>query len=173
MKSNALVNNVAVQHEYCAVQQIMVNGRNFNQRPPPMTHVIHSYNEETIRALAHQNWIDEGKPDGRAEIHWQWALASLTASAERPVAKAKANVADDISLIDGIGPKITKQLAAEGITTFAHLAALSEKAMAALDQKLGLKGRSARDEWTTQAKELLAGQAPRAKIDQAKASKSK
>jgi large subunit ribosomal protein L21 len=137
-----------------------------------MTHTIHSYNEDTIRALAHQQWIDEGKPDGRAEIHWQWALAALTASAERPAQKAPI-LADDVSLIDGIGPKIAKQLAAEGFTALSQIAKLSDKAMAALDAKLGLKGRSAREEWNVQAKELLAGQAPRAKVDQAKAAKAK
>ncbi len=34
---------------------------------------------EKIRALAHQYWLEEGRPEGRAEIHWQRALASLTA----------------------------------------------------------------------------------------------
>lgn len=138
-----------------------------------MSNIIHSYNEDTIRALAHQKWIDEGMPDGRAEIHWQWALAAITASAERPAPKAKATTADDVSLIDGIGPKITKQLAAEGITTFAQIAGLTAKALAELDEKLALKGRATRDEWIVQAKELIAGQAPRAKVDQAKASKTK
>jgi large subunit ribosomal protein L21 len=137
-----------------------------------MTHTVHSYNEDTIRALAHQKWIDEGRPEGRAEIHWQWALAALTASAERPVAKPQA-VANDVSLIDGIGPKIAKQLAGEGVTTLGQIAGLTVAALSKLDTKLGLKGRSTRDEWIAQAKELLAGQAPRAKLDQAKASKSK
>lgn len=137
-----------------------------------MTHIVHSYNEDTIRALAHQQWIDEGRPEGRAEIHWQWALAALTASAERPAPKA-AKIADDISLIDGIGPKITKQLAAEGITTLSQLAKFSDKALATLDTKLGLKGRAVREEWTAQAKELLAGHAPRAKVDQVKVAKAK
>jgi predicted flap endonuclease-1-like 5' DNA nuclease len=137
-----------------------------------MTHIVQSYNEDTIRALAHQRWIDEGKPDGRAEIHWEWALAALTASAERPAAKA-STASDDISLISGIGPKIAKQLIAEGITSFIQVAALSEKALTALDEKLALKGRALREEWVKQAKELLAGQAPRAKVDQAKAGKAK
>jgi large subunit ribosomal protein L21 len=138
-----------------------------------MTNIIHSYNEDTIRALAHQKWIDEGKPDGRAEIHWQWALAALTASAERPAAKTKTKASDDISLIDGIGPKIAKQLAAEGFTTFAQIAELSSEAVSDLDAKLTLKGRPIRDDWVAQAKELLAGHAPRAKVDQAKAAKTK
>ena len=138
-----------------------------------MSNIIHSYNEDTIRALAHQKWIDEGMPDGRDEIHWQWALAALTASAERPAVKTKSATADNISWIDGIGPKITKQLAAEGITTFAQIAGLSAKSLAELDEKLALKGRATRDEWVLQANELMAGQAPRAKIDQNKAAKIK
>jgi large subunit ribosomal protein L21 len=139
-----------------------------------MTKIITSYNEDTIRALAYQRWIDEGKPNGRAEIHWQWALASLTASAERPVTLASAVAsADDVSLIDGIGPKITQQLAKEGITTLSQIAKLSDKALAALDTKSGLKGRSQREDWIAQAKELLAGMAPRAKVDQVKAAKGK
>jgi predicted flap endonuclease-1-like 5' DNA nuclease len=142
-------------------------------RGPTMTNIIQSYNEDTIRALAFQRWIDEGKPNGRAEIHWQWALASLTASAERPVTLAAVATVDDVSLIDGIGPKITQQLAKEGINKLSQLAKLSDKALAALDTKLGLKGRSAREDWTTQAKELLAGMAPRAKVDQVKAAKAK
>jgi predicted flap endonuclease-1-like 5' DNA nuclease len=135
-----------------------------------MTHVIHSYNEDTIRALAHQQWIDEGMPDGRAEIHWQWALASLTASAVRPATKV-TEIADDVSLIDGVGPTITAQLASEGITSLSQIAKLTAAALAKLDAKLSLKGRSVREEWIDQAKELLAGQAPRAKVDQAKAAK--
>jgi predicted flap endonuclease-1-like 5' DNA nuclease len=133
-----------------------------------MTQIIHSYSEDTIRALAHQQWIDEGKPDGRAEIHWQWALASLTASAVRPIAKV-TNVTDDVSLISGIGPKITKQLANEGIVSLSQIAKLTTATLAKLDAKLALKGRSVREEWISQAKELLEGQTPRAKADQTKA----
>jgi len=136
-----------------------------------MTNITHSYNEQTIRALAHQKWIDEGKPDGRDEIHWQWALASLTASAVRPISTTA--VTDDVSLIDGIGPKLTKALATEGVTTLSQIAALTAVALAKLDTKLALKGRASREDWVAQAKELLAGHAPRAKVDQAKAAKAK
>ncbi len=79
--------------------------------------------------------------------------------------------ADDVSLIDGVGPKIAKQLADAGIVTLSQIAALSVAELAAIDTKLGLKGRTAREEWIDQAKELLAGKAPRAKVDQAKAKK--
>jgi predicted flap endonuclease-1-like 5' DNA nuclease len=142
--------------------------------------IIQSYNEDTIRALAHQRWVEEGHPDGRAEIHWQWALASLADTAERPATpaakpavKTTAKVADDVSLIDGIGPKIKADLAKAGIKTLAQLAALSPEAMAKLDTKLGFKGRSARDEWIAQAGELVAGKAPRAKTDKVRAASAR
>ena len=41
-------------------------------------------------------------------------------------------------------------------------------AIFALDEKLGLKGKTKREDWVTQAKELVAGEAPRAKTDQAR-----
>jgi large subunit ribosomal protein L21 len=130
--------------------------------------------EEAIRARAYQFWLDEGRPHGRHEIHWQRALASLAgqpaAATISPLMTApKAAAVSDVSLIGGIGPKIKSQLAAAGIASLADVAALSDAALAALDSKLGLKGRSAREEWIAQAKELLAGKAPRAKTDKARA----
>ena len=80
--------------------------------------------------------------------------------------------ADDVSLIGGIGPKIKEQLAAEGITSLNQIAALDDAAIFALDEKLGLKGKTKREEWVEQAKELMAGKAPRAKVDQEKAKKA-
>jgi len=135
--------------------------------------------EEAIRARAYQFWLEEGRPDGRADIHWQRALASLVSQPETVMAapakaaSAPAIVVTDVSLIGGIGPKIKTQLAAAGIATLADIAALSDTALAKLDSKLALKGRSAREEWIAQAKELLAGKAPRAKTDQSKATAKK
>ena len=79
--------------------------------------------------------------------------------------------ADDVSLIGGVGPKIKEALAAEGITSLTHIAEMTDEAIFALDEKLALKGRTKREEWVTQAKELLAGKAPRAKVDKAKKAK--
>jgi large subunit ribosomal protein L19 len=87
---------------------------------------------------------------------------------------AKVEVAaDDVSLIAGVGPKIKDALHKEGITTLAQIAEMSDEAIFALDEKLGLKGKSKKEEWVTQAKELVAGKAPRAKIDQKKAAEAK
>jgi len=92
----------------------------------------------------------------------------------KPVAKEEAPkeekvpTSDDISLIDGIGPVFKKKLEGEGITTFAGIVALDEAAIAALDEKLDLKGKIVSGEWVEQAKELMAGKAPRAKSDAAR-----
>jgi large subunit ribosomal protein L21 len=126
--------------------------------------------ESAIRARAYQIWEEEGRPDGRHELHWQRAYEAFAAAA--PLKSAEIlTVAEDVSLIDGIGPKIAKQLAGVGIISLTHIAALSAAELAAIDTKLALKGRSEREEWIAQAKELLAGKAPRAKVDKAKAAK--
>jgi large subunit ribosomal protein L19 len=75
---------------------------------------------------------------------------------------------DDVSIIGGVGPKIKEALAAEGVTSLHQIAAMSDEAIFNLDEKLGLKGRTKREDWVEQAKELIAGKAPRAKVDQAK-----
>ena len=94
---------------------------------------------------------------------------------EIPAAKEEApaaKVADDISLIDGVGPAYQKKLESAGITTFAQIAELDAKAAEALNEKLDLKGKIESGEWIEQAKELIAGKPPRAKVDQAKAAKA-
>jgi large subunit ribosomal protein L21 len=133
---------------------------------------------DQIAALAFQYYLEEGKPDGRHEIHWQRAYMALLveptqSTKEAKPAKAKktavvAAAVTDVSLIGGVGPKIKTQLAAEGVVSLAQIAAMKGADLAALDTKLGLKGRSAREEWVAQAKELVAGKAPRAKTDKAR-----
>jgi large subunit ribosomal protein L21 len=138
----------------------------------PMIQQLKPETEAAIRARAYQIWEDEGRPNGRHEQHWQRAYETVVETA--PVAAtAAASASDDVSLIDGVGPKISKQLAAEGIVRLSQIAALTPSALADIDAKLGLKGRTAREEWVAQAQELLAGKAPRAKVDQAKVSAKK
>ena len=128
--------------------------------------------EAAIRARAHQIWEEEGRPNGRHDVHWQRASEAFVDLAPLTVAATvMASKADDVALIDGVGPKISKQLACEGIVSLSQIAAMTPLSLAALDSKLGFKGRTAREEWIEQAKELLAGKPPRAKVDQAKAAK--
>ena len=85
--------------------------------------------------------------------------------------KATAGIKDDVELIDGVGPVLKKKLSGFGVTTLTQIAAMSPADLQKMDDALELKGRTSREEWTIQAKEMLAGKAPRAKIDQAKADK--
>ena len=137
-----------------------------SKTPIPASH-------EQIAALAYSYFEAEGYPDGRSEIHWQRATeALLPAEAPKLAAKPKP-AATDISLIDGVGPALTAKLKAAGYATLVDIAGLTITALEKLDAKLGLKGRSLREDWIAQAKELVAGAAPRAKIDQKKAAKVK
>ena len=43
--------------------------------------------QDQIAALAHKIWEDEGRPEGRAEIHWQRAAAELASTAKVAVSK--------------------------------------------------------------------------------------
>ena len=101
------------------------------------------------------------KPTGKkAEIKVKAAPAALAA--------AGAAGADDISLIAGIGPKIYAALTDMGITTYAQVAAWTPEDVTRIEADIKQKGRVAREEWIEQAKELMAGKAPRAKTDKAR-----
>ncbi|MDZ7283628.1 hypothetical protein N4G62_16495 [Sphingomonas sanguinis] len=90
------------------------------------------------------------------------AAAPMTASpaAEAAPAAAKPARPEDqpITLLKGLGPKLTQKLAEHGITTVGDMAALSEAQAQALDAQLGaFSGRMARDRWLEQARLLAAG----------------
>ncbi len=113
----------------------------------------------------------EAKPAPKVEV--KPAAKKIEVPAPKAEEKPAAKTPDDISLIDGVGPTYQKKLEAAGITTFAQIAELDDKAAEELNEKLDLKGKIASGEWVEQAKELMAGKPPRAKIDQAKAEKAK
>lgn len=91
--------------------------------------------------------------------------AEKKAEAKAEAAPA-AGIVDDITLIGGVGPALKKKLEGAGITSLKQLADMDAAAMAKLDDELKLGGRTEREEWAEQAKELLAGKPPRAKVDQ-------
>ncbi|WP_146345278.1 50S ribosomal protein L21 [Falsiphaeobacter marinintestinus] len=87
-------------------------------------------------------------------------VAAAEPAAKAPKAKAapkKAAGADDLSTISGIGPVIVKKLHAEGVTTFAQIAAWTDADVEAIEAKLSFKGRVGREDWIAQAKELIKG----------------
>jgi len=92
--------------------------------------------------------------------------AAAEASAEIGAA-TDSEVKDDVALISGVGPKLKEKLAGAGVNSLTQIAAWSESEAEKVDTDLELRGRVLRDDWVGQAKDLLAGKPPRAKIDQA------
>lgn len=105
------------------------------------------------------------------------AKPAKTAKDEAPLAAAAVPAGDldasNLSLISGIGPTIEKKLRAAGINSWNDIAAWTEADIAKWDEELSLRGRATREEWVVQAKELLDGKPPRAKIDQAEQASGK
>jgi large subunit ribosomal protein L21 len=96
-------------------------------------------------------------------------------AAPKAAAKAapKADFIDDVSLISGVGPVLKKKLAEFGVSSLKDIAAMKKADVTKMDEALNLRGRAERDEWVEQAKELVAGKPPRAKVDQDAAAKKK
>lgn len=114
----------------------------------------------------------EMKKGDASAVALKAASGATKGKAEPKVAKAKAAAAEaldasNLSLISGVGSTIEKKLRAAGITSWNDIAAWSDEDVAKWDEELKLRGRATREEWVVQAKELLAGKPPRAKVDQA------
>ena len=82
--------------------------------------------------------------------------ATKAKAAKKTVVKvpAKNVVADDLTLITGVGPAMMKRLAVNGITQFGQIAAMKKAEAVALDDKINARGRVIRDAWVKQAKSL-------------------
>lgn len=79
-------------------------------------------------------------------------------AATAPATAASATVADDLTRIEGIGPKIALKLADAGITTYAVLAATPVERLEALIAAAGARFKLARPQtWPEQAALLAAG----------------
>jgi len=79
--------------------------------------------------------------------------AAAKPAAAAPLFTAPAGEPDDIVAIKGIGPVAAKQLAEQGITTFAQLANLSDADVETIDANMPFSAEQIRD-WREQAKEL-------------------
>ncbi|MER8692656.1 50S ribosomal protein L21 [Mesorhizobium opportunistum] len=74
-------------------------------------------------------------------------------TAAAPLFKAPKGEPDDLTVIKGIGPVAAKDLAEQGIITFAQLAKLTEKDVAKIDEHMPFSADQIKD-WREQAKEL-------------------
>jgi large subunit ribosomal protein L21 len=108
----------------------------------------------------------KAKTAAKAETAAPAAEAKTAAAPKKAAAKPAADFNDDIKLIGGVGPALEKKLIAAGVTSLVQIAAWKKADIAKFDEELDLRGRVERDEWVAQAKDLVAGKPPRAKIDQ-------
>ena len=76
------------------------------------------------------------------------------ASAPKSAPADVSEAGDDLTKINGIGPKIKEKLYDLGITTFAQIAGLSDAEIEQVNGKLSFKGRIERENWVEQAKAL-------------------
>jgi large subunit ribosomal protein L21 len=81
-----------------------------------------------------------------------------------------AGRADDLSLIDGVGPKYQEALHTAGIFHLWQIAGMTKQNVTALEASGHFGGHVTSGEWVAQATELLDGKPPRAKIDRARQS---
>ncbi len=80
--------------------------------------------------------------------------------------KIEGTAADNIVLVDGIGPKTEENLKEKGLGTLSAFVAMADDERTALLEELGVAEDAATEDWVGQAKDILAGGQPRAKVDQ-------
>ena len=71
--------------------------------------------------------------------------------------EARGGKADDLKKISGVGPKLEGVLHSNGVFHFDQVAAWTKDEIAYMDDQLSFKGRIERDEWLSQAAELMKG----------------
>jgi len=76
---------------------------------------------------------------------------------------------DDLGLIGGVAEKTEEVLHKHGIFHFWQIAAMTDKDIEEVEDDIKFHGRIKREEWQEQARELMAGKAPRSKVDRDRA----
>ena len=102
--------------------------------------------------------------DAPADGSFKSAAASAAPSGD---VKIEGTAADNIVLVDGIGPKTEEALKEKGAGTLSGFVAMSDDDRTALLTELGVADDAANEDWVGQAKDILAGGQPKAKTDQA------
>lgn len=90
----------------------------------------------------------------KADAAPEAAETSVEAKAAEPAPAAKSEGTDDLTKMKGLGKVMAEKLEAEGVTTFAEIAAMSDADIEALEEKIGAKGKFEKNEWVAQAKDL-------------------
>ena len=95
------------------------------------------------------------EPKAKKEAAPKAEAASGEEAKAAPLFKAPKGEPDDLTVIKGIGPVAAKDLAEQGIVTFAQLAKLTDKDVAKIDEHMPFSADQIKD-WREQAKELAA-----------------
>lgn len=73
-----------------------------------------------------------------------------------PVYEKAPSETDDLKAIEGVSKKIEGELNRIGVYTYAQISNWTDEQVAEVDQRLGLNGRVAKENWVAQAAQLLA-----------------
>lgn len=95
------------------------------------------------------SFAEAGEAPALEELVEEMEIATAIAAA------ALNEASDDLTLIVGIGPKLSAALAERGFTQFSHVAAWTEEDIERLDRELKLMGRIARQAWADQARQFM------------------
>ena len=109
---------------------------------------------EAVIARSNKKSVKPAKPAAENAAAPKVEAKSEAKKAAPKKAAAKATDGDDLTQISGVGPVMVKKLHAEGVTTFAQIAAWTPEQVTDMDEKLNFKGRIDRDEWLKQAAEF-------------------
>jgi len=101
--------------------------------------------------------------DAPAEGSFAKPAAAVEASGDAP--KIEGSAADNIVLVDGIGPKAEEALKEKGLGSLSAFVNADAAARDEILVELGVAEKAASEEWVEQAKEILAGGEPRAEVD--------
>lgn len=116
-----------------------------------------AYNNLEEEANAKEHKINELKSELEELKTANKTSKTTTTHAQQTIdtEKVNASIKDDLTLINGVGPKLQEKMYEEGITLFEQIAAWKAADIQEFDEKLSFKGRIERDEWIEQAKSLM------------------
>jgi small subunit ribosomal protein S2 len=92
---------------------------------------------------------------GEAPARGRRGAGRRKSAAEPEPASTKAENADDLKKIAGIGPALEGKLNAMGIARYEQIGNLTAEEIEKIDTELNLKGRIDRDDWVGQARALM------------------
>ncbi|MBX2809278.1 MAG: 50S ribosomal protein L21 [Cellvibrionaceae bacterium] len=111
--------------------------------------------KHSMKRQGHRQWYTEVKI---TDIIASGASRSAALQQAETSTATPAHGGDDLTKISGVGAVLVEKLAAQGITTFAQIAAWSADDIVSFDEKLNFKGRIERDDWVAQATALMKGE---------------